>query len=82
MSTSMLELDTKRLSFSRKRARGINVENNLFDAASAVVLSESVGMRMGILEPGKNWMVIYTKAIWANVSRLEMSFCKLSCNGI
>ena len=40
--------------FFEKRARGINVENNLFDAASAVVLSESVGMRMGILEPGKN----------------------------
>ena len=42
-----------------------------------MVLSESVGTLIGILDPGKNWIVIKTKAIWARVSRLEMSFWRL-----
>jgi hypothetical protein len=50
----MLELETRRLIFSKKSAVGIVVENSLLDAASAVVLSDNVGMRMEILEPGKN----------------------------
>ena len=49
----MLELETRRLIFSKKSAVGIVVENSLLDAASAVVLSDNVGMRMEILEPGK-----------------------------
>ena len=77
-STSMLELEIRRLSFSKRSAIGMVVENSLLDAASAVVLPDNVGMRMGILEPGKNWMAIYTKAICARVSRLEMSFWRLS----
>ena len=81
-STSMLELEIRRLSFSKRSAIGMVVENSLLDAASAVVLPDNVGMRMGILEPGKNWMAIYTKAICARVSRLEMSFWRLSWTGI
>ena len=72
-STSIQELEMRRLSFSRS----IDVEKSLLEVASAMVLSDKVGILMGILEPGKNWMVIYS-AICARVSRLVMSFCKLS----
>ena len=39
------------------------VENNLLESDSAVVLSESIGIFSGMRDPGKCWMVIYTKAI-------------------
>ena len=55
----MLELEIRRLSFSKRSAIGMVVENSLLDAASAVVLPDNVGMRMGILEPGKiEWQYI------------------------
>ena len=53
-STSMHEMEINRLSFSKKSAIGIVVENNLLEAASAVVLSDNVGILMGSLDPGKN----------------------------
>ena len=75
-STSRLELEISKLSFSKNKAMGMLVENNLLATASAVELSDNVGIRMGILAPGKNRLAIYTSAIWAKVSKLEMSFCK------
>ena len=72
----------RRLSFSKNSAIGIDVEKSLLEVASAMVLSDKVGILMGILEPGKNCMVIYTNAICARVSRLVMSFCKLSWTGM
>ena len=81
-STSRLALETKRLNFSKNIAMGMLVENNLLDKAFAVELSESVGIRMGILAPGKNRLVIYTKAIWAKVSKLDMSFWRSVWRGI
>ena len=52
-STSIHELDMRRLSFSKNSAIGIDVEKSLLEVASAVVLSDKVGIRIGILEPGK-----------------------------
>ena len=81
-STSRLELEISKLSFSKNKAMGMLVENNLLATASAVELSDYVGIRMGILAPGKNRLAIYTSAIWAKVSKLEMSFCKSWWTGI
>ena len=53
-STSTQELETSTLSFSRNKAMGMEVEKSLFETASAVVLSDNVGMRIGMREPGKN----------------------------
>ena len=54
MSISMLEMEMRILTFSRNNANGILVVNDLLEMASAVVLSERVGMRMGMREPGQN----------------------------
>ena len=81
-STSTFALDMSRLNFSRKKAIGIWVENNLLVNDSAVVLSDNIGILMGMREPGKNFVAMNTNASWAKVSRQPMSFCKSSCIGI
>ena len=73
-STSRLELEINRLNFSRKRAIGSWVENNLLVNDSAVVLSDSIGMRIGIRAPGQNLVTTKTNANCARVSKQPISF--------
>ena len=82
VSTSMPVDEMRMLSFSVKSASGIVVVNRELDTLSAAELSDNVGILIGIRNPGWNRVVMNMRAICARVSRLEISFCKLSCIGI
>ena len=65
--------EIRMLSFSVKSARGMVVVKRLLDMLSAAELSDKVGILIGIRNPGWKRVATKTKAIWANVSRLEIS---------
>ena len=70
------------LNFSVNKANGMVVVKRELETLSVAELSDNVGIRMGIRKPGWNLVVVKISAIFARVSKLEISFCRLSCIGI